>query len=515
MLIETMKNRPRRNEANEDIFLLFVYFVSSWFLFRRNNMKSLIPAAILFFCSISGLAQAPSPSTSAPQITLNEQTRREVIETALSALNINYVFPETAQKMEAAIRGRMARGEYDRITDPRKFARMLQEHLQEVSRDKHLLIFFYWPAKVPSVNADKGLPPELQAQRLAEFKRENYGFAKVEQLEGNIGYLDLRRFVQPVVAGETAAAAMNFLHYTDALIIDLRQNQGGSPVMVALLCSYFFGKRTHLNDIYWRPENETRESWTSESVAGKRYGDKPVWLLTSKRTFSAAEEFAYDLKALKRAMTVGETTGGGAHTTRLQRLHDHIGMLTPVGKAINPITKTNWEGAGVQPDLAAPASDALRVAHAAAVRKAIEQVTDQARRRELQDLLMELEVPAKPAPADDGGLGLPKTPAGDALRSFLLALNSGDIGRLRHFHRTRGADVSSGRRDYERLFQPSGGLKTHSIVTSSDHRIEVLAQFKKEDTWKKLSVEVEPIAPYRVRIGVSDAEPPAKQPRRE
>jgi hypothetical protein len=347
-------------------------------------MKSLIPAVILLSCSISGLAQAPSPSTPAQDITLTGQTRREVIEAALSALDKNYVFPETAKKMETAIRQRMDRGEYDRITDPQQFA-------------------------------------------------------------------------------------------------------------------------------HWRPENSTQEIWTSESVAGKRYGAKPIWILTSQQTISAAELFAYDLKTLKRAVTVGETTGGGAHTTRLQRLHDHFGMLTPAGRTINAITKTDWEGAGVPPDLAAPASDALRVAHAAAVRSAIERGVDQARKQELQDLLMELEVPAKPTPVDAGGLRLPKTLAGDAMRSFLLALNSGDIGRLRHFHRTRGANVSFGRRDYERLFQPSGGLKTRRIVKSSDFLIEVLAQFKKDNTWQRLSVEVEAIAPHRVKkIDIDNAEPPAK-----
>ncbi|HEY6399783.1 MAG TPA: S41 family peptidase, partial [Blastocatellia bacterium] len=407
-------------------------------------MKSLIPAVILLSCSISGLAQTPSPSTPAQEITLNEQTKRDVIEAALTTLNKNYVFPETAKKMETAIRQRMDRGEYDRITDPERFAQMLEEHLQEVSRDKHLLIV-YRRSILPSMNANTGLPLEEQARRMAELKRDNYGFVKVEHLEGNIGYLDLRLFIQPIAAGETAAAAMNFLHNTDALIIDLRQNTGGSPAMVALLCSYFFEKRIHLSDIYWRPENLTREIWTLESLAGKRYGAKPVWILTSRETISAAEMFAYDLKSLKRAITVGEATGGGAHTTRIQRLHDNFGMLTPAGRAINAITKTNWEGVGVPPDLATPANDALRIAHAAAVRSAIEQGADQARKQELQDLLMELELQAKPTPVDAGGMRLPKTPAGEAMRSFLLALNSGDIGRLRHFHRTRGADVSFGR----------------------------------------------------------------------
>jgi C-terminal processing protease CtpA/Prc len=202
--------------------------------------------------------------------------------------------------------------------------------------------------------------------------KSNFGFEKVERLDGNIGYLDLRGFFDAEAAGETAAAAMNFLGNTDALIIDLRQNGGGSPAMVSLLCSYLFaGERKHLNDLAWRgPEGERVEQWwTLPHVAGKRYSDKDVYILTSKRTFSAAEEFTYNLKALKRATVVGEVTGGGAHPGGGQPINDHFAIWVPQGRAINPITKTNWEGTGVKPDTEVPANQALTTAHLAALKK--------------------------------------------------------------------------------------------------------------------------------------------------
>ena len=143
--------------------------------------------------------------------------------------------------------------------------------------------------------------------------KRNFGFEKVERLSGNIGYLDFRNFEDPKLASETAAAAMTFLANTDALIIDLRQNGGGEPEMVAFVASYLFDKKTHLNDIYDRPANRTEEFWTKETVPGKKFGgEKPVFVLTSHYTFSGAEEFSYNLKNLKRATIIGETTGSFA-----------------------------------------------------------------------------------------------------------------------------------------------------------------------------------------------------------
>jgi hypothetical protein len=185
-------------------------------------------------------------------------------------------------------------------------------------------------------------------------------------------------------------------------------------------------------------------------------------------------------------------------------------MGVPAGRAINPITKTNWEGVGVQPDVAVRANDALRVAHAAAVQGVLAQVADPARKQDLQDLWQELEAASKPTPTDAGGLELPKTPAGEALRAFLLALNSGDIGRMRLFHRAQGRPLQNARRDLD-FFQQYGGIKSHSILSTSDYRLEVLVQRKKDDKWLKLTMETETDAPHHARnFGFNPAEPPVK-----
>jgi len=168
---------------------------------------------------------------------------------------------------------------------------------------------------------------------------------------------------------------MNLIAHTNALIIDLRQCQGGNPGMVALISSYLFaGEPIHLNSLYWREEDFTQQYWTLPYVPGQRFVDKPVYVLTSSGTFSAGEEFAYNLQTRQRATLVGETTGGGAHPGSPYRLHPHFEAFIPVGRAINPITNENWEGCGVAPDVAATQEEALTVAYRLALESIIESI---------------------------------------------------------------------------------------------------------------------------------------------
>ena len=293
---------------------------------------------------------------------IDAATRKRVIEGSIAKLDSSYVFPDVAKEMGAAIRGRLQRGEYERVTNGMVFASMLTDHLREVSRDKHLRVNFT-PRRDPPGNDRGGRgEPGGREQFRREMERENCGFVKAELLPDNVGYLKFNFFGDPEVCGATASAAMNFLANADALIVDLRDNGGGDPAMVAYVSSYLFSKRTHLNDLWTRRTNETREFWTRD-VPGNRFGDqKPVFVLTSRRTFSGAEEFSYNLKSLKRATIVGETTGGGAHPVAGQRVDAQFMIGVPFARAINPITKTNWEGTGVEPDVRVPASDALATA---------------------------------------------------------------------------------------------------------------------------------------------------------
>jgi C-terminal processing protease CtpA/Prc len=220
----------------------------------------------------------------------------------------------------------------------------------------------------------------------------NFGFEKLERLAGNIGYLDLRGFPPPQMMGDTAAAAMTFLANMEALIIDLRQNGGGSPDAVALMASYLMGPQpARLNDIYDRPSNQTHQYWTLPYVPGKRLADKDVYLLTSNRTFSAAEDFTYGLKNLKRVTIVGEVTGGGAHPGGPRRINDHFFVGVPSGRSISVVTNTDWEGVGVEPDVKVPAERALATAHLMALEKRAPSVTDARMKAEIDAAIARLK----------------------------------------------------------------------------------------------------------------------------
>jgi C-terminal processing protease CtpA/Prc len=139
--------------------------------------------------------------------------------------------------------------------------------------------------------------------------------------------------------------------------------------MVTFISSYLFDHSTHLNDLYNRKADTTTQYWTTPFVPGERFIDKPVFVLTSKFTFSGAEEFTYNLKNLKRATIVGETTGGGAHPVSGHPIDDHFSIRTPFARAINPVSKTNWEGTGVEPDVKVSAAESLDTAKKLAVEK--------------------------------------------------------------------------------------------------------------------------------------------------
>jgi retinol-binding protein 3 len=329
----------------------------------KMDVKEGDPATVISF----DLGVVP-PGTSAANLSfkIDAAIRSRVIDGAIVQLNESYVFPDVAKKMEDAVRARQKKGEYDSVTDGAAFAKMLTENFQEVSHDKHLRVDFS-PAPLP--DRPPGPDPESKERYRKQMERINCGFDKVEILSGNIGYLKFNMFANPEVCGPTAVAAMNFLANVDAIIIDLRENGGGDPKMVALVSSYLFSKPTHLNDLWERKSDTTDQYWTLPYVPGKRLDDKPAFVLTSTHTFSGAEEFSYNLKNLKRATLVGETTGGGAHPVSGHRIDEHFMIGVPSARAINPISKTNWEGTGVEPDVKVPAADALASAEKLAAEK--------------------------------------------------------------------------------------------------------------------------------------------------
>jgi hypothetical protein len=327
-----------------------------------SAMRSLLAVLVLL------VAMSRASAQPAPDLPVDAATRTKVIEGALAALTRYYVFPDVAAKINISIRRGVAAKKYDGVTSGRAFAELLTNDLRVVNHDMHIGVEFS-VEPVPDRKAELALTPAEREQLHRRFTFSNAGFVKAERLAGNVGYLRLDAFAPPEEAAPRMAAAMSLLTDTGALIIDMRSNGGGWPATVGLLISYLFpaDEELHLHDLYSRFDGVTHQYWTSIEVSGKRYLGKPVYVLTSTHTFSAAEGLAYDLQALKRATIVGEVTGGGAHPSLVEKLDTHFLLIVPNARVINPVTHTDWEGTGVKPDVAVPADRALDVSYLAAL----------------------------------------------------------------------------------------------------------------------------------------------------
>jgi hypothetical protein len=299
-------------------------------------------------------------------VKLDATEQQRVIEGAIANLKEYYVYPDVAQKMADALLAHEKSGDDNAKTDGEAFADLLTSQMRDVSHDRHLGVVY---SRVKAPERPPGPTPEELTHYREAMARNNCTFEKVEILPRNLGYLKFNEFPDPPVCRPTVVAAMNRLRHVDAIIFDVRDNHGGSPRMVALIATYLFDHPTHLNDMYKRRENTTEQSWTLPPVPGNKLVDKPAYVLTSASTFSGAEEFSYDLKMLKRATLVGETTAGGAHPVSRHRIDDHFMIGVPDARPINPISKTNWEGTGVEPDVKVKAADALETAEKLAATK--------------------------------------------------------------------------------------------------------------------------------------------------
>jgi CubicO group peptidase (beta-lactamase class C family) len=338
------------------------------FLPRGIRLDLTIAILCVFFClgaSHPTFADQPSPTPS-PSLVLDEQTRASVIEAAAKALEDKYIFLDLGKQMAAKIRDNNSSKAYDSLTTGEDLSKRLTDDLRAVAHDRHIRVNY------PDPEAHDGSPTaEDQARFQQRAAWSNYAFPEIKRLAGNVGYLKVDALLPPTIAGDTANAAMTFLANTDALIIDERDGHGGDPEMVDLLLTYLFpiGDRVHLNDFEHREEPKHEEFYTFGWVPGKRLSGKDVYVLTSHNTFSGSEELAYDLKALKRATIVGEVTGGGANPGDVFPLPRSFSIFVPTGRAVNPTTKTNWEGVGLQPDVVVSADKALDMAHYLALKK--------------------------------------------------------------------------------------------------------------------------------------------------
>lgn len=282
---------------------------------------------------------------------LSEVEQEETIKVVADELHDFYVYPKIAARMEGYVLKRLEEGAYSAYTSAGEFAKNLTKDLQYISNDKHLTLVYKQEANNWSQLPNFTNPPDIN------------GFVSAEVLSGNIGFIKFNMFQESKEAMETASAMLEKVAGSAAVIFDLRDNIGGSPRMVEFISSYFFEEATLLNSFYDRNGEEAGRTMTYQEIPGKRFSNNtPVYLLTSAKTFSAAEGFAYHLQSFKRGLVVGETTLGGAHPVAEHYISGKFSLRVPFLRAYNPITKTNWEGVGVQPDLPSRSEDALDTA---------------------------------------------------------------------------------------------------------------------------------------------------------
>lgn len=308
-----------------------------------------------------------------------------VVDSLCSRLRQAYIFPDTAAKIARYLQTQYKKGAYSAYRDPRELAIRLRSDLQAVHHDDHLRLMYRGtdPARRPADTAGAAERERQEnARRLAEAREQNFSFVRAEVLPGNIGYVRLNGFTGFVdEATPTVTSAFRFVAHTQALIIDLRSNGGGSPWMVSRVESYFFPGRTHMNDIVDRFEG-TIEMWTDPTKTGGLCLSMPVYILASRGTHSAAEDFTYGMQSIHRAIVVGDTTIGGAHPTRGFDIGFGFVAEIPGQRSLNPYTHTDWEGTGVLPDVLVTPEKALETAEIDFFRKQAKQArTDEEKER--------------------------------------------------------------------------------------------------------------------------------------
>ncbi|THA23261.1 S41 family peptidase [Streptomyces sp. A1547] len=285
-----------------------------------------------------------------------------VIDETVRLLTEHYVFPDIAEQLAGLLQRRLTEGAYD-VNDAEELARLVTTDLQSVNGDRHLRLKHHAAPVPPKQGA-----ATLDAMR-RDFDTSLGGAPRMQLLDGGVAVLELAPMLFPLEwAAEPLSAALTLASRAQALIVDLRANRGGDPDTVAFVCSYLLDERTHLNTMHWRGGERIEQSWSLPHVPGARFGgSKPLYVLSSDSTFSAAEELAYNLQQLGRAVVVGEPTRGGAHPCQGWTVHPHLEVTVPFGRAVNPVSGTNWEGTGVQPDVPCAAADSLDRAHALAL----------------------------------------------------------------------------------------------------------------------------------------------------
>ena len=293
---------------------------------------------------------------------------KTTVDSVGAMISKEYFDPKVGAEVDATLKRALADGHYADAADDAALAALINRDLFAATRDKHL-----------NLEARRDVPAERERSvgqadeaRAIVVRRSNAGVRRVEILPGNVGYFELTNFFRPEEARDAITTAMQLLSHTDALIFDMRANAGGSPGTVALLLGSLLGPDIALYDIVHRaPEPADRYATESAPRVGRDV-NRPVYVLTSARTFSGGEGFAFLLQERHRAEIIGEVTAGAANAGRAYRVNARVSVRLPAGPVKSAVSGGNWEGAGVTPDVKAPAADALNVAHARALRGLID-----------------------------------------------------------------------------------------------------------------------------------------------
>ncbi len=336
----------------------------------KISLRIIISAICFLILSAEFVAQQENKFISSAE-------KKEVVDSVALFMENYYVFPDKGKEIADYIKNRFEDDEYEEINDPLEFSGKITKDLRAINNDRHISLI-YAPDMIKRIKESQAAKnDDFDKYELELSRKRNFGFEEVKILDGNIGYLKLNSFDDAGEAGETAIAAMNFFAYADAIIFDLRNNGGGSPSMIQLISSYLFDEPVHLNSFYIRKGERTKQFWTQANVTGRKMTNADVYVLTSGYTFSAAEEFTYNLKNMERATIIGETTGGGAHPVSGYYVNDNFRVIIPFGKAVNPVTKSNWEGTGITPHVEVSRDKALITAHIKALEKLKEKENDE------------------------------------------------------------------------------------------------------------------------------------------
>ena len=343
-------------------------------------LRAILPFLLVFFSAVACGDSA-----------LTEEEKSRVVDGALARIRETYIEPGDIPKIEAAIRGK----DYRAAQMPQAFAAQLEDDLREAANDPHFRIVYY-PGEIGALPTSMKRPPETDADRTARLNREavlvNNGFARVERLEGNVGVVELTAVPDAESMVEKAAAAMTLVKDTSALILDLRANRGGDPSGVNLVLSYFVEGRIHTYDLLAKKPEDNIQYFTEPKVSGPRYAaEKPVFVLTSARTFSGGEAMVDAMRTWRHTRVVGERTRGGSNAALPTKATDHFVVGVPFMKTLNVATGKNWNGVGIEPDVAVPAEKAQDTAHLLALESVAATTKSAAFRDQLQALLQKLK----------------------------------------------------------------------------------------------------------------------------